>query len=427
MLKTNLTKLTILLILSLALFTNCAVDGTEPGGGAGSSNSGNNTKLSFSITDAEYLFVGPETAGRGRAGSTDKILFKKTKSGNIEPAVSGTSGQFKINYMLKNPVKDEILLLGTFDVNENGGSNSFYLIRVDSDNNYHGLSTPDDYAYFDTSAFDDSGAFYYKTTSSTPGEPARLWKYHNGVATPIVQGNDGVTLNLKRVMGNGYLIYSDKRGDVFTEYLRNPDGGISVWSSSYSGVYSAYSDTYYYSMFNYGTIISAYRFDTKEEFEAGETIAGSSNVLENSGNTIITVDRSSTIRKYLIGADKKLTSEVILSGYSINSVNVEGYKEVLLLKKKGSNYYFAGKTGAEDENIIKYDSSTGAVTKLLNAADASDFLINNVSFDDFGNLTAVVQKMSNGKYGTIEGNLELGIYSFTERAGFDSVSDVMLF
>jgi hypothetical protein len=366
---------------------------------------GDNAVLKFDLTNANALFAGPSNAATSRSASREAssgniILLKQDTNGDIQEAVSGISGQFIIQKMLNNPVTNELFLLGYLG--------DYGIIRVDKNSNHYGLSA-DTYHYYQNSGFDAEGAFYFTTTSSTPGQPAHLWRYRNNTATSLAEGSSGAAIG--KVLSNGYVLYSVDSGT----YLRAPDGSLTPWGWV-QGIYSSNSDVWYYG--NKG-----FRFDTMTEFTSGATDVTSGNDFDATGPSFLIIEKTK-ITKYTIQADKTLTETSILSGYNIDFKTIAYYGEELFVKCSGEVIYFAGKDSSNQRNLFKIDG--GAPVPILTGLDNNNYTFANVSFADDGKFVASVQQLSTGKYGALNGDFTTGEYSFTERNGFTQVVDVLM-
>ena len=85
-----------------------------------------------------------------------------------------------------------------------------------------------------------------------------------------------------------------------------------------------------------------------------------------------------------------------------------------------------GKDESDKRNIFK-PTGVDTVEKLLTGTDENGFNITAASFDDQSNFTAAAQRLADGKYGTLDRSFATRTYSFTERAGVATVTDVLLY
>ena len=350
---------------------------------------------------------------QSKVTADDIILFKINEDGEIAPAVDGTgTSQFIISYMLTNPVTGNLFLLGNMV--------GYNLIRVAQDSSHFGLIA-EDYHYYWASDFDSSGAFYFTTSSSTPGETTKVWKYMGDTATQIAEDSGIVTLN--KVMYSGAVIYSTGIGDT---WMRKSSGALVEWTAAVTaqqdlakkGVFSNSSNTYYY-----GT--KGYRFDTDTEFDSSVTLAGKGDDFDAVDGTFITVSATS-IAKYQVQPDKTLVETVLLGTHTTNKRAIDYYGDVYLIHHVGDTFYFVGKDESDKRNIFK-PTGVDTVEKLLTGTDENGFNITAASFDDQSNFTAAAQRLADGKYGTLDGSFATRTYSFTERAGVATVTDVLLY
>jgi hypothetical protein len=365
-------------------------------------------KLEFDVSNAKAVFAGPETAGT--KGTGDVVLLKVTEEGEIVPAVDGFgSSGFRISYMLTNPVTDDLLLLGNMV--------GFNMVRVAEDSSHFGLTT-DDYHYYWGSDFDGDGAFYFSTSSGTIGEPSRIWRYANDTATSIAE--DSGIIDLKDVMHNGAIMYGMSNGDT---WIRKSTGGLLSMDISQElgglwGVYSSASDTYYYGS-------KGFRFDTETLFDSNVTLTGKGGDIDAVNGTFITVD-STSIRKYVVQPDKTLIETVLLDTHTISLRTIDYYGTVFLVHRVGDAFYFFGTDESSKRNIFKL-TETGIVEKLLTGADDNSFNVTAISFDDLGNFSASAQRLTDGKYGTLDGSFSAKTFAFVERAEFSAVTNVLLY
>jgi len=372
--------------------------------------------LKFDVSNAKAVFAGSPTAVTTaifpkttngvflpKATTNNIILLKINEEGEIVPAMKGTgTSYFEINYILINPVTDDLFLLGPMV--------GYYLIRVTQDSSHFGLSV-DEYHYYHGSGFDSTGAFYF---TSHPDETAKLWRYVNNTATQIAESTSFIELN--KVMYNGAVIYTTS-GDTF---LRKASGKLTNWApgrSSELGVYSSISNTYYYGS-------KGFRFDIEEEFDSNVILSGYGDDFDAVDGTFITVSDTS-IAKYEVQPNKTLIETILLNTHTIDKRRVDCYGNVYLMHRVGDSetFYFVGKDKLGNRNIFKL-TGVDTVEKLLND---NEFYIPTISFDDLGNFSAAAQRMADGKYGTLDGSFDTGTYTFTVRAEFATVTDVLLY
>jgi hypothetical protein len=426
--KTMANKKFLVGMLVIALLFGITAIGCDDDNDDNGSNgyNGGNGGLVFNISNAKALFAGSSASiSRSVARNTDTniILLKETEDGNIEAAVTGITGNtiFTIYKILKNPVTGEIFLLGlftSFDFNGFGfneaiGVPRYDLIRIDQNSNWYGLGLSTVGHIYSNCGFDKNGAFYFVSNATNNNLSTKIWKYIGNEASSIAIGTPNV--NIHKVFLNGYILYS-ANDDTF---LRAPDGGLTPWSYEVAGIYSSHADVFYFAD-------KGYDFKSKEFFDSGATNVAMGNDFEATG-PIFVIFEAGKITKYEIQSDNTLDETIIMSNYKIDSQSISGYGQELFVKYNVAEniIYFAGRDASEKRNLFVIEDGE-TPTGLLTGTEENNYSFLAVSFSNDGKFMASVQQLSSGKYGSLEGDFSTGEYHFTERDGFNVVSDVLL-
>lgn len=153
------------------------------------------------------------------------------------------------------------------------------------------------------------------------------------------------------------------------------------------------------------------------------------------GSTFIT----NSVWKFEIQKDFSLKCEYNLTkkGYSVatvwnNDYNFVGENSNRYLEKflnDGNKIYFLGTKGDRWSNDASYNLYKivrfGEPQAVL--SDANNYSFNgNITFDDDGNFIGSVLRKSDGKWGTLRGNMDFGTPEFKEDSIFESVKDIVI-
>jgi hypothetical protein len=394
----------------------------------GKKHSNNPTNgLAFKISDARNLFLGPAAGASLNLLSSNKILRKTTKSDAVEDAVTGFDGSFRLDTLLRNPVTDEVLILGEMtDIIEDKVF-EYKIMRIDTNDRHYGLKVDDSLVTTDTwgnafdRPFDGTGAYYFSTLPGDPNGLSKCWKYKDGTATSFAQGtlSSGPVngCQIAKVFPNGYVIYKTDTGT----WLRNPSGSLKAWTGGESGAYSEAKNMFYYSD-------KMYSFADGTTTSSNATVPINSKYFDLSDGSFVTPtpampgtggDPVTTpcLKKFTPGSDGTLTAVSYLANWSFETMLLDGTK-----------LYFKGTDASGNKNIFVYDlANTGTdPVGLLQGDDVGLYVFGAVSFGAGGVVSAVAQRLADGTYGSVAGSLADGTYEFRADDAFTSVTDILI-